>query len=920
MKKKVLFSLSILSVFALVVFVATKKEEVTKASYNELVKNHPIQERLKLSKKERKRKGIPPNRYFDEQYLLEMDPATGKTYPKNLIAIKEQLKARKARFSRVPGESTSMAWEERGPNNIGGRTRVVFYDPNDATGKRVFAGGVSGGLWVNNDIADESSTWSQVGIDENLSISCFTIDPNNSNIWYVGTGEAYTQDDGTGNGIWVTKNGGRTWEALVAVDLEENLQNRKYFVTQILAWNNNGTTELFYSIDGSLDIDFVGTQAIGWFQYENGASSRIDFLNNNESPYVFSDVEVAADNAIWVATKTNIFGHGGGKIFRSTDGVNFTEKYSFSNAERVELAVSKQNPNKVFALAAENNSSLVTLVKTENGNSFNAMARPNDLDSSIGPNDFAREQGFYNLMLEVDTEDDSILYAGGINLFQSSNAGNSWEQISKWTNNFGLDVLDVSLVHADHHAMAFNPNNSKQAIFAHDGGISYSDNLATVASNTNAIVTRNKNYNITQFYSADISQNTSTDLFLGGTQDNGSLLSFIPISENRIGLGAKEGTNTFLDIFGGDGIQNFIDKDGKYLIVSFVNNVYSSYPFPLTDPEEQIVEIANDQASGSFANIADLDDNLDILYTDGSTGYQTENISPQISRFSRLLDFPERKNFSNSLLLEAPTAIKVSPFTTNSSTVFIGTQGASILKVTNLNTDNPTWQDIDLNGVINVGSISAIDFGENENEILVTLHNYGVKNIYYTNNGGAAWFSKEGDFPDIPVKTIKMNPLRRNEVIVGTNMGIWKTSNFNSEFPTWTQSINGMSSVRVTDLEIRTEDNTVLAATYGRGLFTGKFTSDASTNEKGNELVDKVTFTNSGTVSSVLEFTLKDLIQGEFFIVQMFDTSGKLVLNEEITYNTADTYRVDAPVTYGVYIVKIATSTASISKKVIIGS
>jgi len=80
-------------------------------------------------------------------------------------------------------------WVERGPNNVGGRTRMVMYDPNDATHKRVFAGGVSGGLWVNDDITDVNSSWTQVGIDDNLSVTCMAVDPNNSQIMYIGTGE-----------------------------------------------------------------------------------------------------------------------------------------------------------------------------------------------------------------------------------------------------------------------------------------------------------------------------------------------------------------------------------------------------------------------------------------------------------------------------------------------------------------------------------------------------------------------------------------------------------------------------------------------------------------------------------------------------------------------------------------------------------
>ncbi|NJB81462.1 T9SS type A sorting domain-containing protein [Wenyingzhuangia aestuarii] len=895
--------LSLLCVIA--AFISYDANHISKKEFHNLVKNHPIQERLKLSKKERKKQGIPPNRYFDEQYLLEMDPATGKTYPENLTKVRAQKKS-SLRFSAVPGENSDMTWEERGPDNIGGRTRVVFYDPNDATGKRVFAGGVSGGLWVNNDISNVNSMWTQVGIDENLAVSCYAIDPNNSNIWYIGTGEAYTGDDGVGNGIWISTNGGSTWSSYIPVNLELDETQRVYYVNQILAWNNNGTTEVFFSLDGQFDTDPVGYSASGWWKIGDSSINRISFLTTDgtPSPYVFSDVEIAADNSIWAATKGNLFGDGGGKVFRSTDGENFTEKYSFTNGGRVELAVSKQNANTVYALASTNDSKKVALVKTTNGTNFIAMANPNDVDVDIPADDFARNQGFYNLTLEVDPTDDTVLYAGGIDLFRSANSGTSWSQISKWSNNNNLNSLNVSLVHADHHAVVFNPLDSNKAVFANDGGIYYSANISSATSSATAIKSRNTGYNITQFYSGAIGQDKDDELLLGGAQDNGSLF----------GVNVQEGVNSFIDIYGGDGIQSFIDKDGDYLIVSYVNNVYGAYPIPFDDGND-IVDIADDQDSGSFANIADLDDNLDMLYANATLGS-----NERIARYSDLIGSPVTKYFSNSALFENPTAIKVSPYTTTSSTVFIGTEGASVLKVSNLNTNTPTWTNIDVDNEINTGSISDIDFGRNESELLVTLHNYGVNNIYYSNDGGLLWEEKDGDFPDIPVKAIKMNPNNENEVIIGTNAGVWKTSNFLSEFPNWTQSQNGMSSVKVTKFDYRTSDSTVLAATYGRGLFTGAFKESLNFTGLGNGkgLANKVVFKTNQIENQVLELELSDLdVQFDLYV---FTMDGHTVAQHQINPADGNTQVINVPFQSGVYLVKVYCDGKSFSRRIIISN
>lgn len=50
------------------------------------------------------------------------------------------------------GLSNDIAWLERGPTNVGGRTRTLMVDPNEPSGKKVWTGSVSGGLWKTTDI------------------------------------------------------------------------------------------------------------------------------------------------------------------------------------------------------------------------------------------------------------------------------------------------------------------------------------------------------------------------------------------------------------------------------------------------------------------------------------------------------------------------------------------------------------------------------------------------------------------------------------------------------------------------------------------------------------------------------------------------------------------------------------------------
>ena len=95
------------------------------------------------------------------------------------------------------------------------RTRGLMFDPNDATNRTVFAGGVSGGLWKNTDITSSSTVWQRVDLPENLNVHVIKADPNNPSIFYLGTGESYTNGDVSGNGVWRSTDAGVTWQRVL---------------------------------------------------------------------------------------------------------------------------------------------------------------------------------------------------------------------------------------------------------------------------------------------------------------------------------------------------------------------------------------------------------------------------------------------------------------------------------------------------------------------------------------------------------------------------------------------------------------------------------------------------------------------------------------------------------------------------------
>lgn len=816
---------------------ASKEALKLREQYANYLKNSPFKKTLKLSKAERKALGIPPNKYYEREWELTMNPATGKPEPNKIYEIQKRLKD-KTIAQRMPGDAADNAWVDRGPNNVGGRTRVVLFDPNDTENKKVYAGGVSGGLWVNDDITNSASPWTQVsGVPGNMNISCITVDPNNSNIWYIGTGEQYTFGAAVGNGVYKTTDGGANWVNVpVQIAGVGDLTSPStiyfsgiYYINDIIAWDNGSSTEVFIGVgghaygDASNKDNRLGLQSAGLYRTIDGGTTwaRIESVNMQFSwsgfdfYFIPNDFEVSADNTLWMGTITTpyIGGSGGGRVFSSSDGATWTQITTLTNSNRVELAVSSSDANKLYALTQGDGTDPHIFATTDGFSNMTELTTPVDVDTGISNTDFTRGQAFYDLVIEVDPTSDAIVYVGGIDLFRSQDSGLNWSQISKWSNNNNLAALTCSIVHADQHAFTFRPGNSNEAVIGCDGGVYYASDLLN-ADVSSVFTVMNTDYNVTQFYYGGYGQESTNELIIAGSQDNGS--QFIN--------GAVAGANSSFDTWGGDGAYSTIDKDGTYMITSYTysNHYYyalpytgATYPDWLNNPDYAIDE-TDDQ--GDFINPAGLDHNLNIMYSNG-TG--------KINRYTLGASSATKAQLSNALLDGNPTAFKVSPFTTGSTTLLVGTDNGKLLKLINANNVNTSlifWDEI--TGSSFVGSISSIEFGETENDIFVTFHNYGVTSIWYTSNGGASWVNKEGrNLPDIPVKCILQNPLARNEVIIGTELGVWETKNFNEASPLWSSSYNGMSDVKVVDLDLRVSDNTILATTHGRGLFTGQFTN-----------------------------------------------------------------------------------------------
>ena len=1050
--------------------VTTVNKTLTKKQAKTVRKKHaknlaksPFKETLSLSKTQRKSQALPPNKYFETEWELTMDPVTGAPTPEKLIQVKEQLRRERQEAlaaGRVPGDASDNNWVERGPNNVGGRVRAIMFDPNDPTFKRVFAGGVSGGLWVNNDITTNTA-WTRVNIDENLSVSAITYDPNNTNIFYLGTGESYVGGDVNGNGVWKSTDGGTSWtkvfggitgstsfESIASVVITsptnlagsypcypttafgspipssingaielvsdvlplgcnvnpitnnvsgkialirrgdcpfiekvKNAQNAgaiavimmnnvdgvpvamggddptitipsvmisksdgdlleagvladivlgsltinssgftgslvpgQQHINDIKVRNNGGVSEIYVAVGDTFysaanQATYLGGPAFGLYKSTDGGLSwtllnlPLTIDGNRSCP---NDIEIGPDNTIWLATtNSTVYGDGGGRIMSSTNGSSFTVRHTIASGKRTQIAVSPTDANKIYVLCEDSTNGEPNLYLTTNAFSTTptTLGEPAS-DGDITATDFCRGQAFYDLVIAVDPTNDAIVYIGGINLHRSTNSGTSWTAISGWT------TTTPSNVHSDQHVIVFRPGNANQAVFGNDGGVYYASTLSGASVSSTAISARNNGLNITQFYSVGVAPTQAIsgltgEYFAAGAQDNGT----------QYFGNATPGLNSSLRSQGGDGAYTLFDQGAdKYYISNYVYNNSINYR-----PISGATRVINSESfnNGAFIAPMALDSNLDILYSD----YSTSLGAFQIRRYKNLKSGTVQKTIlTNALLTSSPTALTVSPYTTSTTLLLVGTRLGKLLKVsvsnpTTSGTPPTTWTDI--TGPSFVGSISDVEFGASNNEIFVTMHNYNVVSIWYTQDGGATWSNKEGNFPDIPVKAILPNPLKNvggfaTEVIIGTELGVWYCNNFNSATPNWIQSYNGMSNVKVTDLDMR-NDYTVYAATYGRGVFSGMFT---------NTTLSGVDFVNSSNIK-IYPSPAKEIINvaisnysGDLNI-EMYDINGRIV--KSVAVDFTGSYAVDLNgLSSGVYVVKLAGDQLNYTEKIII--
>lgn len=697
---------------------------------------------------------------FWRERTLDVD--LGVVPQNKLIAAIDEGKRRlklQAVDNRRGGTISYPKWNERGPSNVGGRTRAIMIDK--ANHNRVWLGGVSGGLWRTEDITRQDPQYVKLAdYLNNISISAIAQDPNNLQTIYVGTGEGYPNADAAaGTGIFKTTDDGQSWEWVPS--------------TQNVSFSE--VYEIYVHTNGDI---YVCTDNAGILRSTDGAETwekvlgtSLSGANNNQ----FLDFKyMEANQTFYASNRTSIFKSTTGAR-GEWDNIGDDQPGFPNNVDRIEFDVCPNDPDVIYILGNVGGFASNIYQTINGGVSWVSRAVP-PIFGDYG-------QGWYDLDIAVDPFNCLHITVGGVSTADSHNQGLTFQS-------FNNDI------HSDIHNVTYDPTDLGRVLVGCDGGIWFSEDYGQSTTN------KSVNYVTTQFYGCAIHPAAGSSYVMGGAQDNGTNAVDDP------GLSAAR------HVTGADGMWCFIDQTDPNIHLSSSQNGGWNISYNGGDNFGGGVDI-----EANWVDWSDYDNNAHILYGQVSQGGVND---VDFFRW-KVKDVPsveEIVDISNQNI--NVTAVLVDPNMPN-RVYFGGQSGMVIKVDNadqGLSVQGTVFAD--LPGNASVSCIYMDKQTSSDVLISLNNYGSNLKNIWLSNTGGQDWNSIEGDLPDLPVYWAIFDPGDHDRAMIATEAGIWTTDDIDGDNTHWlpTDPANGMPFVRVSMLRVRDSDKVVLAGTYGRGMMT----------------------------------------------------------------------------------------------------
>ena len=657
-------------------------------------------------------------------------------------------------------------WTFQGPGNVAGRANTVAVKPGDEN--TLLAGFSGGGIFKSTD---GGVNWKPV-FDDNmeLAIGDITYDPNNANVVYAGTGDPNIPAIVfNGNGLYKSTDGGETWQYLglsqVGIISKVVVDPQNSATLYVGAMGNPYVRDInrgiYKSTDGGLTwqkVLFVSDQAGSSDLVINPADPKIlyasfwDRIRNNQESTVYGP-------------------HA--QVYKTTDGGETWTQLGGGLPTgimgRTGLAISQQNPDKLYAVYIDSLSTPGGLFKSTDGGDSWAPVDISALEAVCA--DF----GWYFGKIRLNPANDEEVYFLAILLWRKDAGSNQWQPVAN--------------AHADCHDLYFAPSGKRY--LATDGGI-YRN------ATTGVTWTKSNNLPTTQFYRTNFNPH-EPDTYFAGAQDNG------------IRAGNKNVYNGWSSVFPADGFRcAFHPTDPNIFWVETQNGEV-----------HKTIDGGNNWTNGApclgSADRCNWDmpyilskyfpDRLyagtyRVYFSEGGSGWGA--ISGDLTDG----DIYGPRFHTISCLDESPVL---------ESKLLAGTS------------DGNVWRREPVGNFINISAglpdryvTSVVASPTLPDRIFVThsgfRDNEYIPHVHRSNNNGQTWTDISGDLPNMPVNDILVLPDHADSVLfAATDAGVYFSRNSGVH---WQRLGSSMPFIPVFDLERNPVRNELVAATHARGLWT----------------------------------------------------------------------------------------------------
>jgi hypothetical protein len=863
--------------------------------------------------------GLPddPDAQARMEFMMLRDPATN-SIPSDMIRRERQFTAtlaRNAEAGLLKGNSNRLGvvWTERGPNNVGGRSRVFAADVVHSG--TLLAGSVAGGMWKSTD---DGASWMPTTTPGQIhSTTCIAQDvrSGHTDTWYVGTGEFRGSTNNNtrwgdlyrGDGIFKSTDNGASWSLLSSTVSGTPQTTDDFDYVWCVATDPTNLTE---------DEVYAATYN-GIYRSSNGGATWSRQLVADSS---YNDVAVSSTGVVYAHT------HEAGvtRIWRSTDGLNWTNiaPAGFPTVtSRVVIGIAPSNPSIVYlfvyGVSTSPNVSGHQIWKYRyisgdgSGAGGSWVNRGGELPSDIN------SQASYNMIVHVNPIDTNFVIIGGTNLYRSPNgfySGNVTTTIGGYPYYPGLNH------HPDIHSGMFKPGNPSVYYSGHDGGLSRTDNVNASSVEWTSL---NNGYNVTQFYSVSLSPDSGSDWILGGSQDNGTVVGYQP------------GLSSWDMAYGGDGTIVIVAPEAD-------NRLYTQYQGGQMQRMGRdgitVVDVTPSGATNMmFVNPIALDpNNTSILYYGG--GRTSPAMTSGLWRNDNIINASATAGWTAIAATDVGAAagylrtvscISVSK-ANPANTVYYGTIDGIVKRVDAANTATPIVTDVTppgLNGGTAAGGFVrcvAVDPANGMNA-LVVFGNYNFQSLWYTTNGGASWTDVEGNLAGPSGPSVRFAEIfyvgNTNAIFLGSSIGLLSTTTLNGSSTVWTpEAQSEIGNVIVAWLDYRPADRILAVGTHARGIWTGQFDNPNSVAQQSVpvEFALDQNYPNPFNPASTIHFTLG---QSGKTSARVFDIQGRLVttLVDGVLAAGKHSYAFNAlGLSSGVYFLTLTSGQHSATRKMIL--